>query len=113
MISTTILCNIFIKEVEKLILLLPIPLLLGPFVLIVSVLIQVVEAPNDPLVNQDGAALSAFQYFENLRNFLVFVEEMGIPTFEVSDFEKVMVRFESMVIIVIQGSLTYLAGGVT
>ncbi|CAD5312179.1 unnamed protein product [Arabidopsis thaliana] len=49
---------------------------------------KVVEAPNDPLVNQDGAALSAFQYFENLRNFLVFVEEMGIPTFEVSDFEK-------------------------
>lgn len=53
-------------------------------------MIQVVEAPNDPLVNQDGAALSAFQYFENLRNFLVVVEEMGIPTFEVSDFEKVM-----------------------
>ncbi|CAH2038502.1 unnamed protein product [Thlaspi arvense] len=49
---------------------------------------KVVEAPNDPLVNQDGAALSAFQYFENLRNFLVVVEEMGIPTFEVSDFEK-------------------------
>ncbi|ESQ35954.1 hypothetical protein EUTSA_v10006679mg [Eutrema salsugineum] len=49
---------------------------------------KVIEAPNDPLVNQDGAALSAFQYFENLRNFLVLVEEMGIPTFEVSDFEK-------------------------
>ncbi|VVA90582.1 unnamed protein product [Arabis nemorensis] len=49
---------------------------------------KVVEAPNDPLVNQDGAALSAFQYFENLRNFLVVVEEMGIPMFEVSDFEK-------------------------
>ncbi|CDY31108.1 hypothetical protein HID58_031104 [Brassica napus] len=49
---------------------------------------KVVEAPNDPLVNQEGAALSAFQYFENLRNFLVVVEEMGIPTFEVSDFEK-------------------------
>ncbi|KFK43213.1 hypothetical protein AALP_AA1G095200 [Arabis alpina] len=49
---------------------------------------KVVEAPNDPLANQDGAALSAFQYFENLRNFLVVVEEMGIPMFEVSDFEK-------------------------
>ncbi|XP_010489762.1 PREDICTED: kinesin-like protein KIN-14G [Camelina sativa] len=50
---------------------------------------KVVEAPNDPLVSQDGtAALSAFQYFENLRNFLVVVEEMGIPMFEVSDFEK-------------------------
>ncbi|XP_010528917.1 PREDICTED: kinesin-like protein KIN-14G [Tarenaya hassleriana] len=49
---------------------------------------KVVEAPNDSLVNQDGAALSAFQYFENLRNFLVAVEEIGLPTFEVSDFEK-------------------------
>ncbi|KAL1195370.1 Kinesin-like protein KIN-14H [Cardamine amara subsp. amara] len=49
---------------------------------------KVVEAPNDPLGSQEGAALSAFQYFENLRNFHVVVEEMGIPTFEVSDFEK-------------------------
>ncbi|EOA37528.1 hypothetical protein CARUB_v10011730mg [Capsella rubella] len=49
---------------------------------------KVVEALNDPLVSQDGAALSAFQYFENLRNFLVVVEEMGIPMFQVSDFEK-------------------------
>lgn len=70
---------------------------MGPFFFTISVfgyvatkLTQVVEAPNDPLVNQEGAALSAFQYFENLRNFLVVVEEMGIPTFEVSDFEKVM-----------------------
>lgn len=37
----------------------------------------------------DGAALSAFQYFENVRNFLVAVEELGLPTFEASDLEQV------------------------
>lgn len=37
----------------------------------------------------DGAALTAFQYFENVRNFLVAIQEMGIPTFEVSDLEQV------------------------
>lgn len=37
----------------------------------------------------DGAALSAYQYFENVRNFLVAVEEMGMPTFEASDLEQV------------------------
>ncbi|KAL8522749.1 hypothetical protein ACS0TY_012915 [Phlomoides rotata] len=42
---------------------------------------KVVESPY-------GAALSAFQYFENVRNFLVAVEEMGMPTFEASDLEQ-------------------------
>ncbi|KAJ0054142.1 hypothetical protein Pint_00922 [Pistacia integerrima] len=37
----------------------------------------------------DGAALSAFQYFENVRNFLVAVQELGLPTFEASDLEQV------------------------
>lgn len=41
----------------------------------------------------DGAALSAYQYFENVRNFLVAVEEMGIPSFEASDLEKVGRQF--------------------
>ncbi|GFZ04542.1 P-loop nucleoside triphosphate hydrolases superfamily protein with CH (Calponin Homology) domain-containing protein [Actinidia rufa] len=36
----------------------------------------------------DGAALSAYQYFENVRNFLVAVQEMGLPTFEASDLEQ-------------------------
>jgi len=49
-------------------------------------LLQVVEAPDDVA---DGAALSAFQYFENIRNFLVAIEEMGLPSFEASDMEKV------------------------
>lgn len=50
---------------------------------------QVVEAPPDSVNVPDGAALSAYQYFENVRNFLVAVEEMGIPSFEASDLEKV------------------------
>ncbi|GJN34838.1 hypothetical protein PR202_gb23537 [Eleusine coracana subsp. coracana] len=42
----------------------------------------------DTSVPADGSALCAYQYFENLRNFLVVVEELGLPTFEVSDLEK-------------------------
>lgn len=50
---------------------------------------QVVESPSDAVLVPDGAALSAYQYFENVRNFLVAVEEMGLPTFEASDLEQV------------------------
>ncbi|KAL1549553.1 Kinesin-like protein KIN-14I, variant 2 [Salvia divinorum] len=49
---------------------------------------KVVEAPTDSVMIPDGAALTAFQYFENVRNFLVAIQEMGIPTFEVSDLEQ-------------------------
>lgn len=49
---------------------------------------KVVEAPADSGVVPDGAALSAYQYFENVRNFLTAVEEMGLPTFEASDLEQ-------------------------
>ncbi|KAG1326219.1 Kinesin-like protein KIN-14P [Cocos nucifera] len=49
---------------------------------------KVVEAPADFAVLPDGAALSAYQYFENLRNFLCALEQMGLPTFEASDLEK-------------------------
>ncbi|XP_024159029.1 kinesin-like protein KIN-14F isoform X2 [Rosa chinensis] len=48
----------------------------------------VVEGPYDSVPIPDGAALSAFQYFENVRNFLVAVEELGLPTFEASDLEQ-------------------------
>lgn len=41
------------------------------------------------MVIPEGAALSAYQYFENVRNFLVAVQEMGVPTFEASDLEQV------------------------
>ncbi|XP_057792007.1 kinesin-like protein KIN-14I [Salvia miltiorrhiza] len=49
---------------------------------------KVVEAPSDSVIVPDGAALSAFQYFENVRNFLDSAEEMGIPVFEASDLEQ-------------------------
>lgn len=49
---------------------------------------KVVESPCDPSLIPDGAALSAYQYFENVRNYLVAVQEMGIPTFEASDLEQ-------------------------
>jgi hypothetical protein len=52
-----------------------------------------VESPCDSALIPDGAALSAFQYFENVRNFLVAVQEMGIPTFEASDLEQVCFFF--------------------
>lgn len=48
--------------------------------------------PGDPVLQPDGAALSAFQYFENVRNFLVAVQELGIPTFQASDLEQVILK---------------------
>jgi kinesin family member C2/C3 len=51
---------------------------------------KVVEAPSDIDNIPDGAALSVYQYFENVRNFLVTVEGMGLPTFEASDLEQVL-----------------------
>lgn len=49
---------------------------------------KVVENPAPALPPSDGAALSAYQYFENVRNFLVAVQELNLPTFEASDLEK-------------------------
>ncbi|KAI4349700.1 hypothetical protein L6164_010262 [Bauhinia variegata] len=49
---------------------------------------KVVESPVDSALIPDGAPLTAFQYFENVRNFLVAVQEIGIPTFEASDLEQ-------------------------
>ncbi|KAL1294645.1 hypothetical protein AAHE18_19G153600 [Arachis hypogaea] len=37
-------------------------------------LLQVVESPIDSALILDGALLSAYQYFENVRNFLVAVQ---------------------------------------
>nr|ABA98869.1 kinesin motor protein, putative, expressed [Oryza sativa Japonica Group] len=48
----------------------------------------VVQAQSDAAGPTDGSALCAYQYFENLRNFLVVVEDLRLPTFEVSDLEK-------------------------
>ncbi|XLU70586.1 hypothetical protein S245_029639 [Arachis hypogaea] len=49
---------------------------------------KVVEAPSDADVLPDGKALSVYQYFENVRNFLVALERLGLPTFETSDLEQ-------------------------
>ncbi|XP_020573505.1 kinesin-like protein KIN-14P isoform X2 [Phalaenopsis equestris] len=37
---------------------------------------------------KDGAPLSAYLYFENIRNFIVALQDMGLPTFEASDLER-------------------------
>lgn len=37
----------------------------------------------------ESQPLPAFQYFENVRNFLVAVEELKLPAFEASDLERV------------------------
>ncbi|XP_068636500.1 kinesin-like protein KIN-14F isoform X2 [Aristolochia californica] len=49
---------------------------------------KVVENPVIDVQVTDGAAQSAIQYFENMRNFLVAVGDMKLLTFEASDLEK-------------------------
>nr|CAB3490533.1 unnamed protein product [Digitaria exilis] len=49
---------------------------------------KVVEVPSDSSVPADGAALCAYQYFENVRNFGLGLQDLGLPTFEASDLEK-------------------------
>ncbi|KAJ0726591.1 putative minus-end-directed kinesin ATPase [Helianthus annuus] len=53
---------------------------------------KVVESSYDLAASQDRAALFAYQYFENAKNFLVAVQQMGLHTFEASDLEQVSVR---------------------
>ncbi|KAK8956581.1 Kinesin-4 [Platanthera zijinensis] len=36
----------------------------------------------------ENQTLTAYQYFENIRNFLVAVDELKIPSFEISDIER-------------------------
>ncbi|KAK9268772.1 hypothetical protein L1049_000534 [Liquidambar formosana] len=50
--------------------------------------LKVVENPIIAIQSTEGAAQSAIQYFENMRNFLVAVGEMKLLTFEASDLEK-------------------------
>ncbi|CAM6074937.1 unnamed protein product [Sphagnum tenellum] len=42
---------------------------------------------ENPISSHDGAQF-AYQHFENVRNFLVAVEDMGLPAFEASDLEQ-------------------------
>ncbi|EEF28944.1 kinesin heavy chain, putative [Ricinus communis] len=39
-------------------------------------------------LNRESQPLPAYQYFENVRNFLVAVEELKLPAFEASDLER-------------------------
>ncbi|KAE9585272.1 putative minus-end-directed kinesin ATPase [Lupinus albus] len=50
---------------------------------------KVVDIPvaSQPLT-WDSQPLPAYQYFENVRNFLVATEELKIPAFEASDLER-------------------------
>ncbi|XP_077241692.1 P-loop nucleoside triphosphate hydrolases superfamily protein with CH (Calponin Homology) domain-containing protein isoform X2 [Tasmannia lanceolata] len=48
---------------------------------------KVVES-HSPLLTSEFQPLPAFQYFENVRNFLVAVEELKLPNFEASDLER-------------------------
>ncbi|EFH51941.1 hypothetical protein ARALYDRAFT_484877 [Arabidopsis lyrata subsp. lyrata] len=51
--------------------------------------LKVVENPITPAIQYaEGAAQSAIQYFENMRNFLKAVEDMQLLTFGASDLEK-------------------------
>ncbi|XWS51691.1 hypothetical protein CRYUN_Cryun11dG0005200 [Craigia yunnanensis] len=50
--------------------------------------LKIVENPIIPVQSIEGAAQSAIQYFENMRNFLVAVKNMQLLTFETSDVEK-------------------------
>uniref|UniRef100_R7W147 Kinesin-4 n=1 Tax=Aegilops tauschii TaxID=37682 RepID=R7W147_AEGTA len=49
---------------------------------------KVVEVHSVSTIPSDGSALCAYQYFENVRNFLTGLQDLGLPTFEVSDLEK-------------------------
>ncbi|KAK9941143.1 hypothetical protein M0R45_017769 [Rubus argutus] len=50
--------------------------------------LKVVENPIITVQATEGAAQSAIQYFENMRNFLEAVKDMKLLTFEASDLEK-------------------------
>lgn len=55
----------------------------------------------------EGAAQSAIQYFENMRNFLEAVKEMKLLTFEASDLEKVLLIFQFLHLLLIMHVTTY------
>ncbi|KAD2393885.1 hypothetical protein E3N88_40862 [Mikania micrantha] len=49
---------------------------------------KVVGMPSESVIIPDGPPLSTSPYYENIRNFLLSVEERGLPTFEGSDLEQ-------------------------
>ena len=58
-----------------------------------------VESPVVTVQSTEGAAQSAIQYFENMRNFLEAVKDMKLLTFEASDLEKVLIFSWSITLI--------------
>lgn len=40
-------------------------------------------------MTRESQPLPAYQYFENVRNFLVAIEDLKLPAFEASDLERV------------------------
>ena len=54
---------------------------------------DVYKVVDNPVGSQsftwDSQPLPAYQYFENVRNFLVAAEELKLPAFEASDLERV------------------------
>ncbi|KAJ0100452.1 hypothetical protein Patl1_20469 [Pistacia atlantica] len=52
-------------------------------------IVKVVENSSYiPSFSRESQPLPAYQYFENVRNFLVAVEELKLPAFEASDLER-------------------------
>ncbi|KAH9301568.1 hypothetical protein KI387_013151, partial [Taxus chinensis] len=49
-------------------------------------ILKIISFPG--LTSMEGAAHSAYQRFENVRNFLVAIDELRLPTFEASDLEQ-------------------------
>lgn len=49
------------------------------------------SASSTPLL-WDSQPLPAYQYFENIRNFLVAVSKLKLPNFEASVFERVRTK---------------------
>lgn len=50
--------------------------------------VKVVEEPVGSTGPEEIGALCAYQHFENLRNFVVAVQDLGLPTFEPSDLQQ-------------------------
>ena len=56
------------------------------------------QVPSQSLA-WDSQPLPAYQYFENVRNFLFAMEELKLPAFEAADLEKVFYLYMSTVLV--------------
>ncbi|KAJ0669331.1 putative minus-end-directed kinesin ATPase [Helianthus annuus] len=57
-----------------------------------GVVAKLVGIRVDSVTIPDGPPLSSSPCYENITNFLLAIEEMGLPTFEGSDLEHVKVN---------------------